>query len=350
MINGDGRVGRISNVGIEQSPLVLNNTSSKSCIIEMSSQDCDAIIAKQSVTANHHSRIVINIQGVGNCSRGTSRACLGNHCSIDEAVCIVIRQGRVVNKRAISNIFDQDTISIPSEDIGFVVNTAIGRCGNRNLCTLTNIFFANLNRGNNGKFSRIDRDLNSVSTEGSCLCYNQEVGSLVFDRISRQCQFTCTVYSSKEVVDIPLISHIINVVIINMTSEGGNTAFTNSSIINRDCGNRSSLYIDFVRFAHDGTTSTEVDLNCVYIRFILCGTRAEMLLTIVEDGRQRLQSHACRSIVHVPCLLNAIQDEVVIPADICKKGDNGTFADHLIARNNHDRQRTYRNSRSSFRE
>ena len=64
MADGDRSIGGINNIRIEESPLVSNNTCSKSSIIHMSSEGSNTVITEESVTTDNHCRVVINLQSI----------------------------------------------------------------------------------------------------------------------------------------------------------------------------------------------------------------------------------------------------------------------------------------------
>ena len=309
----------------------------------MCNQGGDTVVAEQCIAADRHCGIVIDIQGVSNGCRGAGRAGLRNHSRVDEAVGIVIGQSRIVNEHAVVHIVNQNTISVPSEDVGFAFHAAVSGSADCDLCTLTDVLFANFNRGDGREFSRCNLYINRIRTSCCRLFDNEVIRSSIFNRIGGQSQFIATIHCGIQIIDKPLIREILNIVIVNMTGEVGDTTLTDSGVFHCDGGNRSSLDVHIIRLAHDRATSTEVNSNRVAIRLIrgLTGTKSGFI--IIEHRCNRVLCHTRRVVIHVPSLLDAVKVEIVIPTYIGNKFDNVTFTEHLVAGNHNGRQRTHCN-------
>ena len=92
MADCDSSVGGVCNICIEESPLISDNASSKSCIVHMGSECRHTVIAKESVATDRNRRIVVNLQRVRNSCGSASRTGLRGNGSVHEAVGIVVVQ------------------------------------------------------------------------------------------------------------------------------------------------------------------------------------------------------------------------------------------------------------------
>ena len=157
--------------------------------------------------------------------------------------------------------------------------------------------FTDFNIGDSRYFSWSDRNIHRICTQRSSLFHDKVISSGCINRIRSISNLICTINRSCHIIDIPLVSEILNVVVVNMTSEVNHTVFTYCCIVNSNSSNRSGFDVNLIRFAHDSTTCTKIDLDRIAIRFILSLTRSKIFLIVNKDRCGGYLSHTCRNVI-----------------------------------------------------